>query len=233
MEVAHPPDLEHADDGPVTLPRLLRFQATAFGYALLLVAPIFGLLIFVSSLEITRWDDGTETIAPPVVDEPQFFTAVFTLIVLGWVAWGSSFIASLDPHFTPYAGPKMAVFVSLPWMALSASFVYVLFLGVPAWAGFAVHFNHLDMVGFVVAAVVSVVGIQLLGLKLSPRIQPEAHLSVAEKKKDLLQSCERNKKAKDEQASNTIAWLIFSLSILSVIVACMCPSRDVFYCAMC
>ena len=154
-EVAHPPNLGHADEGRVTLPRLLRFQATAFGYALLLVAPIFGLLIFVSSLEITRWDDGTETIAPPVVDEPQFFTAVFTLMMIGYVAWLTSNVASRDPNFFPKAGPKMAIFVTLPWMALSASFVLVLFLGVPAWAGFAVHFNHLDMVGFVVAAVVS------------------------------------------------------------------------------
>ena len=55
-------------DDAVTVPRLLRFQATALGYSLLLVLPIFGVLAFVSSLDITGWGDGSPTAAttPPV-----------------------------------------------------------------------------------------------------------------------------------------------------------------------
>ena len=196
--------------------RILKFQATSLGFTLLLVLPIFGLLAFVSSFEITSWSAASSN-APPIVDEENFFTAVFTLMMLGYVASVVSAHGGDDPSMVVNAGPKMALRVYLPWMAVSLSSVLIVFLGVPAWAGFDVHFNHLDMVGFVVAAVVSIVGVIVLNFKLSPSIQPEAHELVRERK--ALQGVVG---PTEERQSAAIVFLIFCLSIVSVIVACEC-----------
>ena len=205
-------------DDAVTVPRLLRFQATALGYSLLLVLPIFGVLAFVSSLDITDWGDGSPTAAttPPVVNEELFFTAVFTIMAIGLVTVGTSNVAAGDPTFHPSEGPKVALWVTLPVMTISTTAVLLLFLGVPAWLGTDVHFNHLDIAGFVVCAIVGVVGSKVAEAKLSPWIQPKVYLRIAAKARN-----GDNANTEEDQASNNlVATIIFYLSLLSVGAAC-------------
>ena len=124
-------------DDAVTVPRLLSFQAHTLGYSLLLVLPIFGVLAFVSSLDITGWGaDGSPTAAttPPVVNEELFFTAVFTLMAIGLVTAVTATTAARDPYYLPMAGPKVTLWVYLPVMTISTTAVLLLFLGVPAWS---------------------------------------------------------------------------------------------------
>ena len=206
-------------DDAVTVPRLLRFQATALGYSLLLVLPIFGVLAFVSSLDITGWGDGSPTAAttPPVVNEELFFTAVFTLMAIGLVTALTTMPATHDPTFLPRAGPKVALWVYLPVMTISTTAVLLLFLGVPAWLGTDVHFNHLDVAGFVVCAIVSIVGASVVEAKLSPLVQPKVYQRIAAAKKT--QNGD-NANTEDQASNNLVADVIFSISLISVVVAC-------------
>ena len=204
-------------DDAVTVPRLLRFQATALGYSLLLVLPIFGVLAFVSSLDITGWGDGSPTAAttPPVVNEELFFTAVFVLMVIGLVTAFTANAAAYDPTFHPRAGPKVALCVTLPWSTISTTAVLLLFLGVPAWLGTDVHFNHLDVAGFVLCAVVSTVGTMVAEAKFSPWIQPKVYQRIAAAK-----ARNGDNANTEDQASNLVANIIFQLSIFWVVAVC-------------
>ena len=206
-------------DDAVTVPRLLRFQATALGYSLLLVLPIFGVLAFVSSLDITGWGDGSPTAAttPPVVNEELFFTAVFTLMAIGLVTVVTANSAARDPYSSPRAGPKVALWVRLPVMTISTTAVLLLFLGVPAWLGTDVHFNHLDVAGFVVCAIVSIVGAKVAAAKLSPWIQPKVYQRIAAAK---ARNGANANTEEDKASNNLVAENMFRLSLVSVIAAC-------------
>jgi len=215
-------------DDDVTVSRVLRFQATTLGYSFLLVLPIFGALAFMSSLDITDWGDGSPTAAttPPVVNEQLYVATVFPLMLVGWVTVCTSVTATIDPTFEPMSGPKIALWVWLPVMTISACALFLLFLVVPAWFGFEVHFYLMDIVGFVVIAVVSTVCGSLAGFNLGPRIQPEVYKRLSAEK---ARNGVVNAKNTDGQKANMVASIIFALSMTSVIVACKCwPSTHTF-----
>ena len=81
-------------DPVVSFVRLFKFQSATLGHSFLLLLPLCGVLVGVSSLELTDWSTTV-----PKYNAGVFWGVWSVLMAGGWTLWWVGIIASADPTF--------------------------------------------------------------------------------------------------------------------------------------
>ncbi len=155
----------------VSFVRLFKFQSAALGHAFLLLLPLCGVLIPLSSLELTDWTSS----AVPSYDAEVFWSVWAALITGGLTLWFVGVHASNDPRYSPtrFGGWRHAICCTLPVQGSVFGIVLLLGIGAPVAVGVDVHFYLLDLLVFVMSILAAVVVGQPAAQALAGRCLPQ------------------------------------------------------------
>ena len=129
----------------VSFVRLFKFQSATLGHSFLLLLPVCGVLVGVSSLELTDWSSTV-----PKYNAGVFWGVWAALIFGGWTLWWVGVYASKNPAFYDGVGGwRHALLAVFPVQTMVCGLVLLLCLGAPIAGGLDAHFYSLDMVAFI------------------------------------------------------------------------------------
>ena len=137
-------------DPVVSFVRLFKFQSATLGHSFLLLLPLCGVLVGVSSLELTDWSSTV-----PKYNAGILWGVWSALIAGGWTLWWVGVWASLNPAFSRTGGWRHALLIDFPVIFNVCGLLLLLCLGAPIAGGLDAHFYSLDLVAFIALILVS------------------------------------------------------------------------------
>ena len=140
-------------DPVISFVRLFKFQSATLGHSFLLLLPLCGVLVALSSLELTDWSSTV-----PTYNAGVFWCVWAALIAGGWTLWCVGAAASNNPAFSNVVGLggwRQALLAYFPVVTAVTGIALLLCLGAPIAYGLDAHFYSLDMVAFIMIILVT------------------------------------------------------------------------------
>ena len=156
-------------DPVVSFVRLFKFQSATLGHSFLLLLPLCGVLVALSSLELTDWSSTV-----PKYNAGVFWGVWAGLIFGGWILAWVGVWAATDPVFSRgrWGGWRHALFAAFPVQATVCGLILLMCFGVPFAGGIDVHFYSLDIVAFFLLMIAPFVVGQNAAIALAVRYFP-------------------------------------------------------------